>query len=565
MMTYKNILKYLSVICLIFNTTVQDFNAQNDSLKMDEIYVVKEFNPVVSSNGNKVLFSPKIIKSSIEKKPTNYSFINKDYPITFNPSPINAARMKKESLNRLYKSYLKVGIGNYLSTQAEGHFSSTRSSKKMIGAHFSHKGSSAKIKNTGFAGYSENNVGLFAEKFGRKKVFSSKVNYNYNTYHYYGYDPVFFPELNKKNTDVYYSKPSIELNLYDYPLTKDTITSTVSNIGFKYQYQIDHLKTNEHNPILSYKLTKPVNTDLLEINTLLDINTAKQLDSINSASTIFYATPSFKTRKDKLSVSLGAGIFVNGETETKLYFKPIIDARYNLVQNIIVPYIGITGDVRRNNYSSLALINPYINSNFISLKNTNQQIKLYGGIRSEISNEITTDVNISYEQLQNTPLFINDTFGIINNQFIVVYEDMSITKFNVSASYNVLSNLEINSSVEYNIFDLSSQLKAWHRPSLVVNAGGRYNIQNKLILSTNIIYNGIRYAKIYGIEDGFTTTFQSRELKAFLDLNIGAEYRYSKKISAFAYLNNITGGRYLQWYNYPVQPINIIGGVSMLF
>jgi hypothetical protein len=43
------------------------------------------------------------------------------------------------------------------------------------------------------------------------------------------------------------------------------------------------------------------------------------------------------------------------------------------------------------------------------------------------------------------------------------------------------------------------------------------------------------------------------------------EYRYSKRISAFIQLNNIASQRYQRWYNYPVQPIQVMGGVTARF
>jgi hypothetical protein len=54
-------------------------------------------------------------------------------------------------------------------------------------------------------------------------------------------------------------------------------------------------------------------------------------------------------------------------------------------------------------------------------------------------------------------------------------------------------------------------------------------------------------------------------LPIFVDMNISAEYRYSKKVSAFIQFNNFTAKKYQYWQNFPVQSINILGGITLSF
>ena len=48
-------------------------------------------------------------------------------------------------------------------------------------------------------------------------------------------------------------------------------------------------------------------------------------------------------------------------------------------------------------------------------------------------------------------------------------------------------------------------------------------------------------------------------------MNLGIEYRYNSKISAFIDFNNFTASKYQRWSNYPTQSINIIGGATISF
>ena len=54
-------------------------------------------------------------------------------------------------------------------------------------------------------------------------------------------------------------------------------------------------------------------------------------------------------------------------------------------------------------------------------------------------------------------------------------------------------------------------------------------------------------------------------LKPLIDMNLSAEYRYNKKVSGFIQFNNFIGKKYQYWSNFPVQSINILGGVTFSF
>ncbi|MCC6690463.1 MAG: hypothetical protein IT235_02915, partial [Bacteroidia bacterium] len=56
-----------------------------------------------------------------------------------------------------------------------------------------------------------------------------------------------------------------------------------------------------------------------------------------------------------------------------------------------------------------------------------------------------------------------------------------------------------------------------------------------------------------------------KELKGITDINLGAEYKYSKLFTLFVNFNNIAGFRYYRWDNYPTQRFLILGGLTITF
>ncbi|HBI80609.1 MAG TPA: hypothetical protein DDY04_01330, partial [Bacteroidales bacterium] len=54
-------------------------------------------------------------------------------------------------------------------------------------------------------------------------------------------------------------------------------------------------------------------------------------------------------------------------------------------------------------------------------------------------------------------------------------------------------------------------------------------------------------------------------LEEYLAINLGAEYLFSKHISVFVTINNLTGVKYQEWYLYPNHRFNMLAGASYRF
>ena len=50
-----------------------------------------------------------------------------------------------------------------------------------------------------------------------------------------------------------------------------------------------------------------------------------------------------------------------------------------------------------------------------------------------------------------------------------------------------------------------------------------------------------------------------------MDLQIGADYSFTNRISAFIYGNNLLNQKYQRFNNYQVRAIQVIGGVGFKF
>jgi hypothetical protein len=54
-------------------------------------------------------------------------------------------------------------------------------------------------------------------------------------------------------------------------------------------------------------------------------------------------------------------------------------------------------------------------------------------------------------------------------------------------------------------------------------------------------------------------------MPAYIDANIGLEYRYNRRVAVWVSLNNLTGAQYKHWDAYPNQGFQALFGASYLF
>ena len=55
------------------------------------------------------------------------------------------------------------------------------------------------------------------------------------------------------------------------------------------------------------------------------------------------------------------------------------------------------------------------------------------------------------------------------------------------------------------------------------------------------------------------------DLDGFLDLYLGIEYRYNKRLSLFLDISNLSASKYERWYRHPVQRSLLLGGATYAF
>jgi hypothetical protein len=282
--------------------------------------------------------------------------------------------------------------------------------------------------------------------------------------------------------------------------------------------------------------------------------------------TLIKVVPNITTSGKKWYARVGLGIFVDVNDKTSFHFYPNAEAKYSF-HDIFVPYIGINGGLERNSFRSLTNENPFLLSQ-VTLQNTNTRYNVYAGVRGSISNKVSFNAQVARKSVYGNALYYNDTTYSIQNKMDVLYDSMDVTEISAQVMYDQTDKLRVYVNGKYSFFSPLNQEHVWNTPALDITVGGIYDLADKILVRADAYFLGTRKAKSLVYVDGAETNSDntySINLKPIIDFNLGFEYRYNKSISAFLNFNNIISRKYQQYYLYPVQGINIMGGATLRF
>ena len=269
----------------------------------------------------------------------------------------------------------------------------------------------------------------------------------------------------------------------------------------------------------------------------------------------------------RFKLDIGLSIAVDIGEETQFFIYPQAEIKYSLFNDIFIPFAGIRGGLSQNSFSSLSQTNQFLAPS-VSLLNENNPYDIFGGIKGTLSKRMGFNANISFKKITNKAFFVTDTLSAFRNKFGLVYDTLNHTRIEASLFYQLDEKLKIDGLARYNSYETKNQAYAWNLPVLEFQLRTAYNLFDKFMLNLDGHIETGRKALVY---DEMVEDIQEEEgqyyinLGGIVDFNLGISYRYNKRVTAFLQLNNMLSQRYNDWYNYPVQPIQIMGGVSLRF
>jgi hypothetical protein len=532
------------------NILAQDLNK--------EVYVVRPYEPTLS-DATKYNFLPR--SDQFEAVPPHFEYVvsPKRLESVFEPNLIKPAKTVATSLSKIYKSWLKLGLGNYSTPLAELNISNLRSKDYAYGAYLYHKSSHGNLRLLNNqkvpAGYSIDNVNLYGKRFFPTASLKGNLRFDHKGFNYYGYNTALFvdsfPPIDHNNT-----KQRTYLLGFDLGLNSTNTDSSYLNykINASYDYFWDKSKNNESNIIVEGRLDKNLFGLQMGLDLLVDnskLNSA--IDTISN--TILRFNPWISKRSTDWKFVLGFEAVTDVADISNFYIFPRASLDIIIIENILVPFIGLSGELQKNNYQRLSAENQFIVPG-LRLKNTNSNIIAYGGLKGNITSLIRFRADVSYTVYKNMHFFVNDTLLPLQNQFTAVYGDVDLITYHGQLVVQPSADVEVAIEGNYYDYNVFEQEKPWHKPVYDVKLDAEFKLSSKFTMGAGFTVTGTRWVKDYLQPGGMF------KIKPVADINMKLNYHYSKVFSLFAEMYNIADRSYLIWNQYPSQRFNFLFGLS---
>ncbi len=520
-----------------------------------EVRVVKPYTPTLS-DAEKINLLPDFNDTLSVSPDFEYRIFPRRYDTHFRVRPIKPARMVGLPLERLYKSQLTLGMGNYLTPMAELAVSQLRSRKSSLGLYLRHHSSAGKIKldndDKVNANYSDNTAELFGKIIYPRSVLEGKITGGYNSKLFYGFNT---------EIDTVLAKDDIRQKIYSagasgafYSTHPDSFHTNYS-VGMDYNYTLDAFSNDEHGLKVEGGISKYLGDWYSGVDIGFDYY--KKSESLDSSDNyLVHVNPYVSKSSGDWRFLIGLNTTADVWEDGTLYVYPRARFEFHIVKDVLIPYMGVNGYREVNNYRKMLFENPFIKPG-LHVQNTNHSLIGYVGLKGRYSSRMAFDLKVSYSSVENMYFFINDSLNDVQNQFMTVYDDLSILNFGGEVTWNHNESLKFVLKGNYYQYQLNNLEQPWHKPQFETSLSGIYNLRDKILVDADIFYTGKRY-----IPDNTIAPAEPVQMDGFIDANLAVEYRYTKLLSFFLKFRNLSASQYDIWYRYPAQRFQVMAGFS---
>jgi hypothetical protein len=556
---YRIRLTYILLLCVAF---FFHGSTQAQNIKK-EVYVVSTFRPEVA-DVDKISIMPTIADTIKIDTRIDYTVLPSRIKSDFSMRPIKSAKMVGTPLDKLYNSYLKLGIGNYITPLAEFSIHNLRSKEYAVGAYIFHKSSYTKLKlDNGVkvpAGYGKNDLALYGKRFYENVNLTADVGANTNRVRHYGYNTSIFapdslPDLDAQDIKQSFFKVYAKASVHS--------TATDSN-AFHYllalggEYFRDHFSTKQ--PGVDFSTSLKYHIKSWGIGLDGDLNHYTHKDGSGSYKmTLLELKPYVKKQKYEWKVELGGRLFYDSKPDNQvIYIFPEGSIRFQIIDNALITFFGVTGYIENNSYASISEENPFVIPGTMP-ENTIHKFMAYGGLDGRLSRNSSYRLSVTFDARENVIFYLNDTLSRLQNQFSIVYDDADLIKYYGEIQWSPFSYMSFFLKSNLYSYKMVNEDKPWHKPSFDLLFTSRYNFKEKIFVDIDFVTLGKRYAINNAVPE------EPIQLDPVYDLNLKLEYKYSNILTGFIHFYNLLAQNYSVWNQYPSQRLNVLLGVTYKF
>ncbi|MBN2615168.1 MAG: TonB-dependent receptor [Bacteroidales bacterium] len=503
------------------------------------------------------------------------------------PTKITLQTMKPEPVDTYvplenWNNLVRGGFGSRMTPYAELFHSQGKEDSYRWNVHLYHFSSFLNIKNYLPSPHSTTLAETSFKKFFPYHVLSLEAGYRINTLRYYGY--------NTLGDTLTYNKNNDQLKqLYQLGSASVSFGDTYRNFD-KLHYQIT---------AKGYYFGDRFGMDEWHADARFDVHKAFEVTNVFNHQQLgvegnysFYREKNtYQTRRDNfLSLlpyfdarygifSLRAGVHVEWlqALGKKLYAYPFLNVRMNIIPEAFSLFAGVDGGLKKNSYYSLVTANPFLYSFDNSYQWENDQFSVHAGFNGNFARRLGFEMEAGVKYFKNKAFFDyvwSNTYRIpasdsvmrfVKNAFYVSYANGNVFYISGGLSYENAPNVKVWLTGKYQEFQLDNGMKPLYEPDLEVQLGSSVRVTKKASGWIQAAYVGERWAAHRFLSGGSVVSNPYYRLPAYVDVNLGGNYRFDKQLSGFVKVTNLLNKQYWQFNEYPVAGIEVMLGASYRF
>lgn len=580
--------KHIPITIVALIATLQVTMAQDKDKKdlgTQTVTVVKAYSPTIS-DAFKIKSAPTLNDSIVlQKKKIEYSINSFPVASTFTPAKGKAAGVEKTPAPNLYNSYASLGIGNYFDVAADFYTSRALNRDERLDIGLNHLSSSVDIDDAVLSTkFYNTKLNADYTKTDRDLVWGANIGFQHQLYNWYGVPEDAFSQTIIDGID---SKQNYFMGEAGAHISMDN--SFFRGGELKYRRFWDAVKSGENRVYFKPKFEFPVNDEAVVVQAKIDyvggsfknssLNNTTNDMGIDYSRLQFGISPSLQMLRDEFTLNLGVGLVYGLDTENSegnFYIYPEVTASYRLLEETVIAYGGVEGELEQNSYYDFVENNPYV-SPTMTIQPTDKKYNAYVGLKGKLLPNLSYNIKGSYIAENRKPLyklnpenqFRNDNKGYYySNSFDVFYDDVKTLGFFGELNLDVNRDFSLGLNAEVFNYNTETDNPAWNLPNLKSSLFMDYQIGKQWYMGANLFYVGERKDLMSrAVQNMQPSDFPSEiiTLDGYFDINAHVGYRWTDQLSFFLNANNIANNNYMRWANFQVQGFQILGGAAYKF
>ncbi|MGA1379937.1 MAG: hypothetical protein ACO30N_00120 [Schleiferiaceae bacterium] len=515
----------------------------------------------------KISGQPSLSDTSIQKLPVSITVRPSVVAVEPVMELIPPVKISKTKLERLPSRYVSLIAGNYGSVEAEAAIGSVRSvahNWSVRGTHRSTRG--------GFAKdyvvfdrllWSESTLdGTYERIFNRGRL-RFEGGGAWDRIPFYGQSWTVNP------ADTANAAPGRGIQTYTagarYQATRYRRTQMFRSASVSGHHWIDQGgRQFESGAQARIESALPVQNLVLNLPLSFSINQLQGSARPDTSSTAWAAqfSPSLADSIKGVRFRFGLNVIATGGPGQKTlpYFPPVVHVEVPLVRDVLYLYGGMDGQVDNGGMRARVDAVP-----FLSESATYEAIRsssIYGGATGRWSRIVGYRFGGRYTTWDNYPMVVRPQvdFGIPDDSGRVGMQYVKATVLEptgeLTFQFKQVWDVRLYGLLRFALQD-QDQKPVYHLPKYEFGAQARANFGDKIRLDGAMVLRGARTTL-----DGLMMEY---DLPAFMDVRVGAQYRYNSQLDAVVRIDNLLNQRAEWWMGYPIQGIRANLGLVYKF